>query len=651
MSEAKAFFQRCPDQVGKVLLLEARPGEARRRFLAEVCAAAREAGARASLLDCDFAAGGPWAGVRELFASLLDELQAERPDLVHRHDYELVHVVPALRRMLAVRNPTLTDLAPPEEKSRNYPADRAFRIVHGLVDLLAEWGPTAGIWLIAADGFDLGGHIGRRFFRELMRRRGAALRIVFVAACAPGGSGELAAELAPAVRGWTESLDLAVEPPPAPPDREAAARRAEELERVVGLDRLEIPVHLEELIHAWRTAGRPDRAFRYQYQALDMYNNLGLYEDAIVYGEAVRRLYPEHGGGDGELHWMIFVKLFMSYVGIREAEAAYRVAEEEVIGRETDPDRLSWLCYLLAMLHARYFRGRDLAKAEELLDRGLEHLGAAGLPEEKLAFQSVFNRNGLALVRHFQGRHREAIELCRSGWERLDRSLTPDRHRLHRSVLLYNMAQVFLATREHDEAIAHYTAAMEMDPNYSEYYNERGNALMKVNRLGEAAADYRTAIELSPPYFEVWTNLGQCHRLMGQHREAIAAYTRSLDLEPGQVLAWLGRAQSGEAVGEAEQAMADYSAALAIDPDLWEALASRAVLHYERGDLASSLGDVGRAIELAPGVADLYQNRAIVLADLGERQAAAADLERYLQLNPDADDRSLIEERLRALAA
>jgi tetratricopeptide (TPR) repeat protein len=339
----------------------------------------------------------------------------------------------------------------------------------------------------------------------------------------------------------------------------------------------------------------------------------------------------------------------MSYLGLLDSAGAYRVAQEDAIGQTENLEWRGQLHYLLAMLYARFFPQRDLAKGEELLDLGLRDLEQADMAEETRHFQTVFNRNGLAMVRHFQGRFQEAIDLCRDGLQRLESHLSPDRHRLHRSVLLYNMAQVYFAVGEHEQALSHYSVAMEMDPNYSEYFNERGNVFLRMGRHEEARADYLRAIELSPPYFEVWTNLGQSCRLLGRMEEALSAYARALDLEPGQLLALLGRAQAREALGQVDGAMADYTAALALNADLWDAVASRAVLHYERGELGACLDDLNRAIELAPQVPDLYQNRALVLSDLGYRERAAQDLATYLELNPAAEDRTEVEERLQRL--
>src|SRR5205807_886694 len=108
---------------------------------------------------------------------------------VERHALELVYAVPRLRQSLDVRNPNLTDLAPAEEKTRNYAADRAFRNIHGLIDLLDSW-KTANCsntpWFIACDFYDAAGTMSSLFFKELMRRRGTELNLHLLAGAGLG---------------------------------------------------------------------------------------------------------------------------------------------------------------------------------------------------------------------------------------------------------------------------------------------------------------------------------------------------------------------------------------------------------------------------------------------------------------------------------
>lgn len=634
-----------------ITVVEAAPGAARRQWLEQRAAEFAATGARIFVVSCDFSSGGPWVGVSELLSALLPELQAQRPDLLERHSMELAYALPRIRRSVKVRNPNLTDLAPLAEKTRNYAADRAFRNVHGLIDLLDTWksatSPEAH-WVILCDSYDGAATMNSCFFRELMRRRGRQLRITLFIAVGPGQSEHARESLRLPARTGILKLDLAPGPFPVISSAEAE-KMANEVEARIHGDHIEMQVHLPELIKLWKLANRPEKVLHCRHFGLYLYNTQGLYQDALRYGEGLLEMVEKHAPGD-ELRWSVIFKLLMCYMGLQDPQSSLALAEGEAM-KVVERDHLSWrgqLFYLLAMLYARYQKPRDFAKGEEYLERGLQAMDQAGLPEGEFHFQSVFNRNGLAMIRNFQGRHDEAIELCRTGLQRLDAHLGVEQHRLHRSVLLYNIAQVYSAIGAHADAIEHYSAAMAMDPNYSEYYNERGNIYLHLGRFDEALADYHKAIELSPPYFEVFTNLGQCYRRMGNMLQAVDAYSRALDLEPAQPLALLGRARAWEESGNAEAAIADYSTALLHDPSLWDAAASRGVLHYEKGNLHESLADFDCAIQLKPDQSDLYQNRALVLSDLSRHSDAINDLEMALTLNPAEEDRAEMEIRLQA---
>jgi tetratricopeptide (TPR) repeat protein len=637
------------EEGARALLVEAPAGEQRRGFLSDRLRQAAEAGARTWKVDCSFSEIGPWAGMREIFASLIDDLRNGKPDLLEKHDYELIHVLPEVQTWLKAKNPNLTDLAPKEEKVRNYPADRAFRVVHGLIDLLVDWrGPGDDRpWVIACDRADGMSHIARRFFCQLLRRRGRALRLTLLCAVEPGQGQRVGAELGqPGAR----VLPLALLPDePLPIDIEGVSAAARALEAAAGSDRLQAQIHSAELIHLWHLAGREDKALRWEVLALDIYNTLGLYEDARIYGERARALAREHAAGEELMHWAIFLKLFMCYLGLQEVELAHRLLLEDVFEKVVDPERLAQVYYLMAMLHGRYLPQRDFGKAEEYLDKGMDLLHRGAITPDTLHFRIAFNRNGLAMVRHFQGFPEEALELCRASYREIQDNLPPDKHRLHRSVLLYNIAQVCAMIGRSEDALEMYSAAMEIDPKYSEYYNERGNVYLRLRRLQEARGDYLRAIELSPPYYEAYANLGQCCRLLGYHDEALAAYSKAVDLEPDHPLSFLGRAEVFQAQAHLQEAIADYTAALALNPEDWRALANRAILFYESGDLASSLTDLDGAIQLAPGVADLYSNRAIALTDLGRCEQAIEDLRACIELDPDAGELSEREMRLHGL--
>jgi len=636
---------------GTVILLEAEPGSSRQQVLRSWLDEAQAAGASTWLLQCDFDEGGVWAGITDLCLDLLPRIEERAPYLIKKHGYELVNAARMLTGKIEVRHP-LTETAPMDEQVRNYPIDRAYRVVHGLVDLLDEWHrlSNAGRWVIACDNYDRAGAMATRFFTELMRRRSRQLQLTLLIATAPTAGEALLNRFEPELPKRAVSLNLPADEP-APIAREEAERLIQELEARVGKNMAAIETHMPHLISYNLLAGRDKAAQRWQAIALGINNHNGFYEDALRYAKPVLKYLDSLSGDDELVRWNLVGNLFGCYVASGDSATAYQVVIDEALNKIEQLEHRVKVYYVMGMLYSRYLPQPDLPKAVEYLEMGLAGIEEADLKPADRAFLTAFTKNGLAFVRHRQGNPAEAIDLCRQAGQLLEKHLTPDQHRLHRSVLQFNIAQVYTYTNSLPEAISYYSAAMEMDPYYSEYYNDRGSVHFKMGNLNKAREDYLKAIELSPPYAEVLTNLGQCLQALDQPEEAIKAYSTSIDLIPAQSLALVGRAQAFDGLGRQAEALADYSAALALDPKQPLVFSNRAVLHYEMGDIEKALEDLNQAIVLSPATPDLYQNRATALTDLGRSAEAASDLQTYLRLSPDAPDRDEVESKLSGLMA
>ena len=642
--------------VQQTTVLKAQAGDARRELLRRWTAERAAAGDHTFLLECDFDQDGLWSGLKDFLWEVICQLRDSQPALVSEHSYELAVVFPILRRKMKIRNQSLTDSGPADERTRNFSVDRAYRIVHGLIDLVEEWhrlhgrGPLA----FACDNFDNAGSLVRRFFAEFLRRRGRELGVNALLAVAPDSGCEFLSL-------WRTPVEFDHRELPSGPPRswplDEMAQRADELERKALADTIELQIVLPELIRCLRQVNDRQRTVTWQAIAFGVYNHFGFYEDSFRYSQVVEDNLDylstrEHPFFWRMTRWNLVGNLFGCFIGNNEFERACRVVTKEALEKIDNPVDLPRIHWVLAMLHTRYMPIRNFDLAAEHLEKGLAILEtAAEMRPSQKHFLTTFLENGLALVRYRQGRAQEAIALCRTGYERLQTHLPPDKHRLHRSVLLYNMAQVYTSLDEVDAAIHYYTEAMAIDPSYSEYYNERGNLYLRKGLLEEAVADYRLAIELSSPYQEVWTNLGQAYRELGRHAEAVQVFNRAIDLDPQQVLSHVGRAQSHEALGNVAAALADYSRALDLDPRQPLVLANRAILHYEAGGLAESLADLDAALELSPDNPQLYENRAVLLHDLERHAEALRDLETCRQLYADPADRARVGERLATAAA
>jgi len=98
------------------------------------------------------------------------------------------------------------------------------------------------------------------------------------------------------------------------------------------------------------------------------------------------------------------------------------------------------------------------------------------------------------------------------------------------------------------------------------YYRSASAKLGKADHEG-AIADYTKAIELKPDYHAAYNNRGVARYRMGDYEEAIADWTKAIELKPDFTLGHNNRGAGYERMGKFEQAIEDYRKSLAIDPD------------------------------------------------------------------------------------
>lgn len=77
---------------------------------------------------------------------------------------------------------------------------------------------------------------------------------------------------------------------------------------------------------------------------------------------------------------------------------------------------------------------------------------------------------------------------------------------------------------KHNEAIACYDKAIEIDPMYADAWNNKGFSLDELGKYQEAEACYDKALEIDPQDAVAWYNRGQSFKSIGMYKEAIEAF-------------------------------------------------------------------------------------------------------------------------------
>ena len=178
----------------------------------------------------------------------------------------------------------------------------------------------------------------------------------------------------------------------------------------------------------------------------------------------------------------------------------------------------------------------------------------------------------------------------------------------------YNLGVPLDLAGRRPEAIAHYEAAIAIDPAYASAYANLGNALTEQGRPADAIAPLATAVRLQPTHANAHYNYGNALLHTGRSAEAVGRYQVSLRLDPPQPKA---RNNLGIALLQTNRPL-------------------EAITEFER------------ALALKPDFADAHNNLAVALSQLGRLPEAIAACEAALRINPAYSGAQNNLDRLRA---
>lgn len=134
-------------------------------------------------------------------------------------------------------------------------------------------------------------------------------------------------------------------------------------------------------------------------------------------------------------------------------------------------------------------------------------------------------------------RRRQAADYSAQGWEHFSRE-------------------------DFNRAIAAYTKAIELDPNFAAAYTVRAMTYTNQDKYNLAMTDVTKAIELGFTNAATYSIRGRIYRLQGTYDLAIADLTRAIELDPDYEWAHYERAKAC-----IQQAIADYEHGLQIATD------------------------------------------------------------------------------------
>ncbi|MCA3416244.1 MAG: tetratricopeptide repeat protein [Roseomonas sp.] len=176
-------------------------------------------------------------------------------------------------------------------------------------------------------------------------------------------------------------------------------------------------------------------------------------------------------------------------------------------------------------------------------------------------------------------------------------------------------------------AIADFTEAIRLNPEFISAFNNRGNARADQGDLNGAIADFSEAIRLNPQHVSAFNNRGFTRAQQGDRAGAITDFSEAIRLAPQDAGAFNNRGFARFELGDYAAAINDFTEAIRLEPGYARALTGRAIARGATGDHAGAIADFDEVLRLDPQNAGAFAARAVASHRLGNTDTARADLE------------------------
>jgi tetratricopeptide (TPR) repeat protein len=158
--------------------------------------------------------------------------------------------------------------------------------------------------------------------------------------------------------------------------------------------------------------------------------------------------------------------------------------------------------------------------------------------------------------------------------------------------------------------INYFTRAIELNPELSAAYEERGMLYYFQEHYTKMIRDFLKVIKLSPDNANGYTMLGVAYFKKNDYDSAVSNLTRAIELKPKLAEAYGYRAEAYRLKGLLDLAVQDATRAIEIGGNkrtIGKTYSTRAKAYRELGDVERAEADLKKAINMDP-VYDIYRS-------------------------------------------
>ena len=185
------------------------------------------------------------------------------------------------------------------------------------------------------------------------------------------------------------------------------------------------------------------------------------------------------------------------------------------------------------------------------------------------------------------------------------------------------------------DAIELYTKSIELKPDFSIAFSNRGINKIKIDDFEAAIEDFDEAIKLDDFFATAYSNRGGAKDNLKKYDEAIADYDKAIELDPDNSTYWNNRAGSKYRAGRNNEALDDYKKSIELNKNNANAYANRANLYLQSKQYDKALDDLNKSLELKPLYVNALIGRSEAYFNTGKFTKAIDDLNKALNKEPD----------------
>lgn len=150
------------------------------------------------------------------------------------------------------------------------------------------------------------------------------------------------------------------------------------------------------------------------------------------------------------------------------------------------------------------------------------------------------------------------------------------------------------------QALEAYDAAIKLNPQLAEAYNNRGTVRFDLGQFSAAIDDYTTAINLKPNYAEALNNRGNAWAAVENFRNAEQDLIVAVKLKDKSAVIHNNLGSVHLSQGKFDAAISEYERAIQLNPRYAEAYYNRAIANYGKKNFLQALSDAMQAMTLNP---------------------------------------------------